>query len=506
MSETWARYNSLDSVTDFKIWNQIEPDLDQQGYRNLYEDTMSLYPPILFMQTIGLKIDHNALGFEKIRIEDEMEKAQHELYSICGFDLNPNSPKQCQQYFYGALGHQPYLSPKGTITTDEKAMARLSRKGVKEAKYVITLRTLRKLLGTYVEVATDSDGRIRSSFNPRGTTGGRLSSSQSIFGTGLNFQNLHPQFKAFIVADKDRFFISMDKAQAEWVIMAYLCNDPKMIFAIENGEDIHAKTANEMTLIPQRAILEESKIIGKISDRDLILELRSKHIPWIFDFNARFIPTSMSLRQMGKKSNHGLNYKEGYWRFALENEIPEAEAKLYVNGYSDVYVNLPLYWEAVERKLNKNNRTLENCFEHKRRFLDEWGSKLVKSAIAYNPQSTSVWVVNYAMRDIYNDDTEPFKDLWLHAQVHDELLFSYPINKWREAAEVILGCEAYMTPTISYEGRSFRIKTDLAVGLNWGEASKENPDGMTKISLLKNAEDLAELLEGTHATFTQRLA
>ena len=503
MSEIWARYNCIDSVTDFKIWNQIEPDLDKQGYRNLYEDTMSLYPSILFMQTVGLKVDHEALGYEKIRIDGEIEENDHELYSICGFNLNPNSPKQCQQYFYGVLGHQPYLSAKGTITTDEKAMARLSRKGVKEAKYVITLRSLRKLLGTYVEVATDQDGRIRSSFNPRGTKNGRLSSSQSIFGTGLNFQNLHPQFKAFIVADEDRFFISLDKAKAEWVITAYLCNDPKMISAVESGIDVHAFTASEMTNISMEIIQRENKIIGKLSDRDLILELRHKHIPEIFDLDYNFLPASMSIRQMGKKSNHGLNYIEGYWRFALENEIPESEAKLYVNGYSDAYVNLPLYWEVIERKLNKNNRSLEDCFGHKRRFLDEWGQKLIKSAVAFNPQSTSVWVVNYAMRDIYNDDTLPFKDLRLHAQVHDELLFSYPIGKWREAAEVILGCEAYMNPLISYEGRSFRIGTDLSIGLNWGERSNENLSGMGKVPILKNAERLAELLEASHAALAK---
>lgn len=501
--EIWARYNCIDSATTIKIWNKTEPDLDKQGYRNLYEDTMALYPSILFMQTIGLKVDHEALGYEKIRIEDEVESALSDLHSICGFELNPNSWKQCQQYFYGILGHQPYLSAKGEITTDEKAMARLSRKGVKEAKHVISIRTLRKLLGTYVEVATDSDGRIRSSFNPRGATTGRLSSSQSIFRTGLNFQNLHPQFKAFIVADEGRFFISMDKAKAEWVITAYLCNDPKMIFAIENGEDVHAFTASAMTGIPMDAIEEEGKVIGKITDRDLILELRSKHLPHILDYDYNFLPASMSIRQMGKKSNHGLNYMEGYWRFALENEIPEAEAKIYVSGYTNVYVNLPLYWEAVERKLNKNNRVIENCFGHKRRFLDEAGRNLIKQAVAYVPQSTSVWVVNYAMRDIYNDDTPPFEDLWLHAQVHDELLFSYPIDKWREVAEVILGCEAYMTPTISYEGRQFRIGTDLAIGINWGEASSENPSGMKKIPLLKDAERLEELLEGTYGSFAQ---
>ena len=498
-SETWARYNCLDSVVDLKIWNRQEPDLDKQGYRNLYEDTMSLYPVILFMQTIGLDVNYEALGYEKTRIEDEIEKNEHELYSLCGFDLNPNSPKQCQQYFYGVLGQQPYLSAKGTITTDEKAMARLSRKGIKEAKYVISIRSLRKLLGTYLEVATDQDGRLRSSFNIRGTSTGRLSSSQTIFGTGLNFQNLDPRFKAFIVADKDRFFISLDKAKAEWVITAYLCNDPKMIFAVESGEDVHAFTASAMTRIPMSDIEEENKIIGKTTDRDLILELRNKHLPHILDLDYNFLPQSMSIRQMGKKSNHGLNYKEGYWRFALENEIPEAEAKIYVNGYADTYINLPLYWEAVERKLSKDNRTLTNCFGHKRRFLGEWGEKLFKQAVAFNPQSTSVWVVNYAMRDIYNDDTDPFKDLCIHAQVHDELLLSYPIGRWREAAEVILSCENYMSPLLSHEGREFRIGTDLSIGINWGEESDENLSGMRKLPILPNAEHLAGLLEESYA-------
>jgi hypothetical protein len=49
-------------------------------------------------------------------------------------------------------------------------------------------------------VAFDADGRLRCSWNPRGTKFGRLSSSQTIFGTGMNLQNLSPKFKGFIVA------------------------------------------------------------------------------------------------------------------------------------------------------------------------------------------------------------------------------------------------------------------------------------------------------------------
>ena len=107
---------------------------------------MALYPSIIFMQTVGLRVDDEALGYEKIRIEGEVEELEEKLHSLCGFSLNPNSPKQCQQYFYGVLGHQPYLSAKGTITTDEKAMARLSRNGVNEARQFISIRRLKKLI------------------------------------------------------------------------------------------------------------------------------------------------------------------------------------------------------------------------------------------------------------------------------------------------------------------------------------------------------------------------
>ena len=74
---------------------------------------------------------------------------------------------------------------------------------VPEAKLVQELRALEKLHGTYLEVGIDKDDRIRSSWNPRGTKFGRFSSSKTIFGSGMNLQNLHPEFKEFLVSDND---------------------------------------------------------------------------------------------------------------------------------------------------------------------------------------------------------------------------------------------------------------------------------------------------------------
>ena len=503
MSDTWARYNCIDSAVTHKIKDEIVADIYQQGYEDLYRDTIDLFPAIIFMQTVGLELDKEALKKEKTTIDGEIKDAETKLYELCGFELNPNSPKQCQQYFYGVLGYPPYTGRTGNITTDDTAMSRLVRKGCKEAGFVQTIRGLKKLRSTYLDVQTDSDGRIRSSFNPRGATTGRLSSSQTIFGTGLNFQNLDPRFKRFIKADDGRIFISMDKAQAEWVITAYVCGDPKMISAIENKEDIHSRTIHEMSGVPFDLIAKDNKVVGKLTDADDIFQLRSTHIPELLSGDWNFLPRNMSLRQCGKKTNHGCNYLETYKMFALLNEISETDAKVYVGGYRDTYVMLPIWWDAIGNQLHKN-RTIYDVFGHKRRFLGELNHDLKKQAVAFVPQASSVWVLNYAMRDWYKHEEDPLDDLWLHAQVHDELLFSFPIGDWNRMAEAIYIMENYMTPQMSYEGRDFRIGTDLAVGLYWGEKDEKCPQGVQKVKIpaCKTIGQLAENIEAVYKSIT----
>lgn len=501
MTETWARYNCIDAATTFKIWNDIQPDIEAQGHENLYRDTMSLYPPVIFMQTVGLLVDKEALKNEKQKAAKQAKHLENKLNEVCGFELNVNSPKQCRDYFYNTLGHNPYRGAKGSITTDDKAMARLFRKGVKEAKLVQEIRGLNKLVGTYLDVATDPDGRIRASFNLRGTVTGRLSSGQNIFGTGLGFQNLDAAFKSFIKADKDRFFISLDKAKAEWVIVAYVSRDPRMIEAIESGENVHITTAHMITGVPKHLIEKEYELLSKTTDQDHLQEVREAQIPEIFKLN-KFLPRNMTCYQAGKRTNHGCNYVMTYRRFALENEIPEAESKLMVNGYQDTYLNLLVWWDRVKDKLG-TDRTLENCFGHKRRFRDAWGPDLFKAGVAYIPQSTSVWILNYAMRDCYRDNRSYMDSLWLHAQVHDELLLSYPIGDWLSAARAIIATNQHMSPIIEYEGTKFGIDTELAIGLNWGDHAEDNTLGMRKIKLTSNERKLSQILEAEYGAITK---
>jgi DNA polymerase-1 len=200
--KTFQMYCGRDACVALEAWDVLEKELGE-GYWPTYNMTARLAGPLAYMSVRGLKVDKEGLQNTKIRLDKAIEEKQAELSLYAEKEFSVTSPKQCQEYFYGHLGIRPYMNAQGGITTDDKAMSRIFRKGGKgyrEAKLVQELRALMKLKGTYIEVELDEDDRLRCSWNPRGTWTGRLSSSKTILGKGMNLQNLHPQFKGFIVA------------------------------------------------------------------------------------------------------------------------------------------------------------------------------------------------------------------------------------------------------------------------------------------------------------------
>lgn len=193
-------YNCKDAMVTYEIWEAINAELND-GYAETYEMTMSLFPVLWYLQLRGVKVDRDSLGEMQKAISREIDETEEKLTEISDYPFSPTSPKQCQEYFYVHKGIKPYVNRStGRPTTDDKAMQRIwSRHGMPEAPLVQRIRGLKKLSGTYLDVKLDKDERLRCSYNPRGTTTGRLSSSKTIYGTGLNMQNLHPKFKGFIV-------------------------------------------------------------------------------------------------------------------------------------------------------------------------------------------------------------------------------------------------------------------------------------------------------------------
>lgn len=502
MDSNFLIYNALDSACMMEIHNHIWPELEKGGYGKTYQMTLDLFPILTFMQTRGMKVSHTLLGETKVEVLEQAAERQRELDKLVGHPLNVNSPKACAQYFYGELGIPSITSRKTkNVTTDDEAMQRLARGKVgqpalRQAKLVQELRGLQKLYGTYLNIQFDPDGRMRGSYNPRGTKFGRLSSSKTIHGTGMNFQNLPQEFKKFLVADDGYVLVEIDKRQAEWVVVAYASGDVNMIRAVEDGVDVHIHTASLMFNLPKEVIEYEAKIIGHETNPERVKNARTNDevLQKVYSENW---PRNMSLRQCGKKSNHGLNYDEGFVNFSLLNELEQREGKRIVNLYHEIYPGIRKYYATVQRLLQKD-RTLTNCFGRKVYFMGEWGHDLWKSAYSMLPQSTVVDSLNQGMIKIYHDaQITRVYNVDILAQVHDSILMQVPIqvvSDSRSFNNLLQKVFAYVSPTCEYSGRKFQIATDAKIGSNWGAFHKDsNPTGMREY---KDYNTMSSLLSG----------
>jgi len=263
--------------------------------------------------------------------------------------------------------------------------------------------------------------------------------------------------------------LEFDLAGAEWVIVAYLSGDENMIKVVESGESPHVNTAALMTGLPKDIIEAEQKFLQSATDPDTIRELRREHVPEIFDLFARFLPRNMTVRQMGKKSNHGMNYNVKYRTFALVNEISEPDAIRMIELYNTVaYPSLPQWRKDLQKEFRENKRFIWNLLGKGVRLLDKPGPDLWNAITAYNPQSTVADIIRRALIAIYRDYSELAKPMFLLAPVHDSILLDYPEKPLDRLREFIKLMKGYMTVELEAKGRKFTLGVDVKGGPNWG--------------------------------------
>ena len=133
------------------------------------------------------------------------------------------------------------------------------------ARLILEYRSLSKLLSTYVEgliKAIDRrDGRIHTHYDSLGTATGRMSSNDP------NLQNIPTgdgyarDIKSCFVASPGNVLIVADYSQIQLRVLAFLSQDPGLLSAFENGEDIHMRTAK--FLFGEKEITSHERRIAK---------------------------------------------------------------------------------------------------------------------------------------------------------------------------------------------------------------------------------------------------
>lgn len=469
----WWQYNALDSIACAIAMPRQLTDLEEQGNLEVFKRKMKVMPPLMYMSEHGIKVNTSGLANKSVEVEAEIRTVEQQLFDEVGYELNYNSPKQLAHYFYELKKIPPYRkrTPKGyVITTDETAMIRLATtKGLTEARTILKLRKLRKLASTYLDLSKiSSDSRLRCQYRPHGTDTGRYSSSEDIFGEGMNQQNIPHDILTYLEADEGYIYYAFDKSQIENRIVAYVGRVTAMIQAFEQGIDLHKMTGG---LVFGKSWETVSSVPG----------------------STQLGGGAYSERDFGKKANHSLNYDFGAPSFALKYEITVKDAKWIVDRYHQVYPEIrQVYHQMIKDSLRKD-RTLTNLMGRKRTFLGAFEDSMFKAAYAHIPQSTVADLIDeYAINYIwYNPDL--FHDLQLLIQIHDSVGFQLPIAMpWPEQAEKLLLIHSSMNAPLRWHDREFVVPTDLTMGLT---LNKESGREIKDKNLPRDKYKLGEMLE-----------
>ncbi len=193
-------YNGLDCCVTLEVYHKLVLQLDNVSSAT-YDFSKSLAAPLLEMSMRGVLVNQTLR--ERVLKETKSAIAQLEAQFsrilIEGLGLkstiNWGSYPQVTSLLYGVMQLKPILKRnnqgKMRPTTDKDALDQLCIYYTAEpvCNHIKALRDIDKKR-QFLEKGLDPDGRFRTSLNPAGTNTGRLSSTESVFDTGGNTQNI----------------------------------------------------------------------------------------------------------------------------------------------------------------------------------------------------------------------------------------------------------------------------------------------------------------------------
>jgi DNA polymerase-1 len=478
--EEWWNYNGMDTISTAASHPKQVEALKHQMNIETYERQRKLIKPLIYMSERGIKVNVQGMITYKNTEQSKLDQLSTELNEVVGYPLNYNSPKQLSKYFYEDLKIKPYKNRKtGGISTDVNALKRLARQGVKAARIMLDIRSLSKRISTYLNIGkVDVDGRYRSSYKPVGAETGRLSSGETIFGTGGNQQNWPHDLLRFFEFDPGYIGYAYDLSQIENRIVAYVGGVHSIIKAFESGVDLHKLTASIIFNKPYDEISSED---GSSSVGD----------------------GRQSERYWGKKGNHAINYDVSYKTFALVNEMPENEAKMIIEKIHRGYPQIKEGYHVLIQNMLKRDRMVVNLFGRRRLFLGpifpsppniplHACQDTFRQAYAHLPQSTCADKINEQGIEYIYYNQHLFKPVELLAQIHDSIVFQIPESlPLIEHARILLLIKQSLETPLIWHDNEIQTPADLSIGYNM---CKEDMAELKSKSIPSNPEDLADKL------------
>jgi DNA polymerase-1 len=268
------------------------------------------------------------------------------------------------------------------------------------------------LKSTYVDalpkLIEPSTQRLHTDFNQSVTSTGRLSSSNP------NLQNIpiRTEFsrrirKAFIPT-KDWIFLSADYSQIELRILTHLTQEPILLQAYQNGEDVHRVTAK--ILFEKEEITPEERNLGKTINFGVIYGMGAQ----------RFAKESHLSARQGKEFIE--RYRAMYSH--IFEYLEQTKKQAIVQGYVTTILGRRRYFNFSDSGLGKYRGTNKNTFSLQDFKINQEESQMLRSAANAPIQGSSADIIKVAMVKLH--DLLKNYHAKILIQVHDELVFEMP--------------------------------------------------------------------------------
>jgi DNA polymerase I len=377
----------------------LRKEVEAQGLAELYETIdLPLAPVLAAMERDGVRVDPKALDAMSKTMEREIRSLEKAIWKLAGTEFNVNSPQQLAEILFDkmglTLGGRRRGKPRSTAADVLEELALLHEMPRKVLEY----RELSKLKSTYVDALPKlihgETGRLHTSFSQTTAATGRLSSSDP------NLQNipvrseLGRQIRAAFVASPGNTLLSADYSQIELRILAHFSQDPVLIEAFRTGQDIYARTAEEV-------------------------------------FRVGPMAQNAEHRRAAKAINFGIIYGQTPFGLAAQLGIDQKEAAQFIAAYFARYRGVKEYLEQSLTEARKAGIT--RTLFGRTRPVPEITSPQVnlrnfaeRTALNTPLQGTAADLIKLAMIAIARQLTEQKFQARMILQVHDELLFEAP--------------------------------------------------------------------------------
>jgi len=416
------------------LWPKVQAQPTLEAVFNDLE--LPLLPVLSKIERTGALVDDTLLFQQSQELAERLAELETQAWDLAGQQFNLASPKQLGEILFEKL-EIPVLkkTAKGAPSTKEEVLQELAL-DYPLPKVLLEHRGLAKLKSTYTDklptMINPVSKRIHTSYHQAGTATGRLSSSDP------NLQNIPVRTpegrrvrQAFIPATGCKM-VAADYSQIELRIMAHLSEDPSLLKAFAEGQDIHRATAAEVFAVATEEVTAD-------------------------------------MRRSAKAINFGLIYGMSAFGLARQLNIGRKQAAEYIELYFERYPGVQSYMNNIRHSAAELGYV--ETFFGRRLYLPEISSRngmrrqaAERTAINAPMQGTAADIIKLAM--IHVDDWLTSAELQsrMIMQVHDELVLEVPESELEIVSQGLIEKMEHAVELL------VPLVVDVGVGNNWDEA------------------------------------